>query len=87
MVTGRRRTKSEGRRGMLEDAERRTYEIVDEMVRARKELGLTQAEVSRMAGCTQSNLSQIERCKSRPSLRTVLMVLTPMGKTLKIVDK
>jgi transcriptional regulator with XRE-family HTH domain len=72
---------------MLEDAERRTYEIVDEMVRARKELGLTQAEVSRMAGCTQSNLSQIERCKSRPSLRTVLMVLTPMGKTLKIVDK
>lgn len=72
---------------MLEDAERRTYEIVDEMVRARRVSGMRQIEVASASGVTQSYLSLIENHKATPTLKTMLMVLTPMGKTLKIVDK
>ncbi len=50
-------------------------EIVDKLVQARKELGMSQAEVATQLGITQVQYSKYENCKSDLSLTKFLELL------------
>lgn len=48
-----------------------TYQIISEIINLRAECGLTQQQLSEIAGIRQSNLSRIECGKSLPSMETL----------------
>ena len=63
----------------------RWVELVGEMIRIREELALSQKKLEEMSGVKQPVIARMERLQTNPRLETVLEVLRPMGKTLKIV--
>jgi len=76
----------------LEDAEFRQewealepeYAIIQAIIDARKESGMTQQELSARTGIAQSDISKLENGNANPSLRTLKRLATAMGKTLRI---
>ena len=63
----------------------RWVELVGEIIRIREELKLSQKKLEEMSGVKQPVIARLERCQTNPRLETVLKILRPMGKTLKIV--
>lgn len=53
------------------DALQAEYEVALELIRARTRAGLTQAEVARRMGTTQSVIARLESGAAKPSLRTL----------------
>jgi predicted transcriptional regulator len=76
----------------LEDAEFRQewealepeYAIIQAIIDARKESGMTQQELSARTGIAQSDISKLENGNANPSLRTLKRLAAAMGKTLRI---
>lgn len=76
----------------LQDAEfRAEYEalqperaIIQAIIDARQETGLTQKELSERTGIAQGDISKLERGNANPSIRTLQRLATGMGKILKI---
>ena len=76
----------------LEDAEfRQEWEalepesaIIQAIIAARKESGMTQQELSARTGIAQSDISKLENGNANPSLRTLKRLAAAMGKTLRI---
>jgi DNA-binding XRE family transcriptional regulator len=52
----------------------------------RRESGFSQTRLGEAAGIRQSVISRIEGCEISPQINTLLKLLAPLGKTLKIVD-
>ena len=59
--------------------------IVNEMIRAREEDGITQKQLEEMSGVKQPVISRMEKGATDPQLSTVLRILNSLGKTLKVV--
>ena len=59
--------------------------IIRELIRARKEQGITQQELEKLSGVRQPVIARLETGKSSPQLDTVLKLLASLGKTLEIV--
>ena len=59
--------------------------IVNEMIRAREEDGITQKQLEEMSGVKQPVISRMEKGAKDPQLSTVLRILNSLGKTLKVV--
>ena len=59
--------------------------IINEIIRARNEDGITQKQLGEMSGIKQPVISRIEKGTNDPQLSTVLRLLGALGKTLKIV--
>jgi len=57
-----------------------------ELVRARKERGLSQRGLEELSGVRQPVIARMENGSTSPQLDTVLKVLAPLGKTLYIGD-
>lgn len=68
-------------RGAYEDATSRNL-LIDQLIRRRKELDLTQAEVAKRMGIGQSTVSQMEAEGSNPRLSTVLRYARAVESTL-----
>ena len=66
------------------DALELEYQIQAELIRARIESRMTQAELSKKSGIRQSNISRIENGNALPKLDTLQALATAMGKKLKI---
>jgi len=60
--------------------------LVGEILDARKEKGLTQAELDTLCGVNQTHIARIENSKTDPQLSTIFKILRPLGKTLAVVD-
>ncbi|WP_068784128.1 helix-turn-helix domain-containing protein [Paenibacillus phocaensis] len=56
--------------------------LVNEIVRQRKTLGLTQREVAERAGITQAQVARLETGSSIPSMETVIKVGLSLGLTV-----
>lgn len=52
----------------------------------RRESSFSQTRLGEAAGIRQSVISRIEGCEISPQINTLLKLLTPLGKTLAIVD-
>jgi len=55
------------------------YLLASAMLRARSDLGITQAELARRMGTSQSVVSRLENMDSSPTLRTVVKVAKALG--------
>ena len=59
--------------------------IINELIRAREEKGISQRELETLSGVKQPIISRMEAGATSPQIDTVLRVLAPLGKTLAIV--
>ena len=66
------------------DALEPEFAIIQAIIDARKESGLTQKELSERTGIAQSDISKLERGNANPSLRTLQRLAEGMGMKLKI---
>lgn len=62
-------------------------DIIGQMIMRREELGLSQRELARRCGITQSSLARLETCRATPQIDTMLKVLKPLGLTLKVAPE
>jgi len=60
--------------------------IIGELVKARKEMGISQHELEELSGVKQPVIARMESGNTTPNLTTLLKVLAPLGKTLYIGD-
>ena len=56
--------------------------IINEMIKAREENGITQKQLEAMSGIKQPVISRMENGTSDPQLSTVLKILNSLGKIL-----
>ena len=59
--------------------------LIGELIKARKEKGITQQKLEELSGVKQPVIARLERGSTSPQLSTVLKILAPLGKTLAIV--
>jgi len=59
--------------------------IICEIVEARNNKGISQKKLEEESGVKQPIIARLERGKTDPQLTTILKILRPLGKTLKIV--
>lgn len=59
--------------------------IIGEILEARKNAGLTQAELETLTGVKQTFIARLENNHTDPQLTTVLKILRPLGLTLDVV--
>ena len=60
------------------------FDIIQTMIDARKDSGLTQKELAHRTGIAQSDISKLEHGNANPSLRTLQRLAAGMGKKLRI---
>ena len=58
--------------------------IINAIVDARKEMGLTQKQLSELTGITQADISKLENGNANPSIKTLQRLAAAMGKKVKI---
>ena len=58
--------------------------IIQAIIEARRQSGLTQKELSERTGITQGDISKLERGNANPSLSTVQRLAAGMGMTVKL---
>ncbi len=59
--------------------------LIGELIRARRELGLSQRKLEEMSGVKQPVIARMELGETNPKIDTVIKLLVPLGKTLAIV--
>ena len=60
------------------------YEVISQIIEARKENNITQEELARRIGTQKSNISRLESGNYNPSLDFLVKVAKGLGKELKI---
>lgn len=82
------KTWHEYKASQLQDPEfKKEYEALQweyTLISARQEAGMSQQELSKIAGVTQADISKIENGKGNPSVRTLKKLATALNKTLRI---
>ena len=58
--------------------------VIEAMLKARKESGLTQKQLSERTGIAQTDISKLERGNGNPSIRTLQRLAAGMGMKVKI---
>ena len=61
------------------------YALVQAIIDARKQSGLTQKQLSERTGIAQADISRIERGTANPSLRTIKRLAQSMGMTVQLI--
>ena len=59
-------------------------QLMGEIVRIRKEKGISQRELEKLSGVKQPVIARIEAGSSTPNINTILKILLALGSTLKI---
>ena len=59
--------------------------LIGELIKARKERGLSQKKLEELSGVKQPVIARMEKGQTSPQIDTILKVLAPLGKTLAIV--
>ena len=66
------------------DALEPEFSIIQAMINARKDSGMTQKELSEKTGINQADISKLENGTANPSLRTLRRLADGMGMVLKL---
>lgn len=59
--------------------------LIGELIKARKEKGISQKKLEELSGVKQPIIARMERGTTSPQIDTILKILLPLGKTLAIV--
>lgn len=60
------------------------YEAIAQIIKARKEQNITQAELAKRVGTQKSNISRLESGNYNPSLDFLIRVSEALGKSLSV---
>lgn len=60
--------------------------VICELIKARRERGISQYKLEELSGVKQSSIARIERGNVNPTLGTLQKILAPLGKKLAIVS-
>lgn len=60
--------------------------IISELIKARRERGISQYQLEAMSGVKQSAIARLESGNINPTVETVQKLLTPLGKQLAVVS-
>lgn len=60
------------------------HAVIQALIDARKETGMTQKELSKRTGIAQGDISKLERGTANPSIKTLQRLAAGMGRVLKI---
>lgn len=60
------------------------YQVIEEMIRARSEAGLSQAALAERMGTTQSAIARLEGGRVSPSVETLRRYGVAVGKRLRV---
>lgn len=63
------------------------YEVISQIIKARKEKNMTQEELAKKVGTQKSNISRLESGNYNPSLDLLIKVARCLGKDLLIEIK
>ena len=66
------------------DALEPEFAIMQAMIDARRESGMTQKQLSEKTGINQADISRLERGNANPSLNTLQRLAAGMGMTIKL---
>ncbi len=58
--------------------------LIGEIIKTRKEKGISQKKLGEMSGVKQPVIARMEKGTTNPTIDTVLKILAPLGKTLRI---
>ncbi|MBR3772637.1 MAG: helix-turn-helix transcriptional regulator [Clostridium sp.] len=73
--------------GQTWDISRNEYELLHEIIRIRKGLGLTQRQLADAIHSTQQEISRLEKREHSPALRTICRIVNCMGYELVLQKK
>ena len=59
--------------------------LMGELVKARKEQGISQRKLEELSGVKQPVIARIENGSSNPQIETIIKLLAALGKTLAVV--
>lgn len=59
--------------------------LIGELIKARQEKGFSQKKLEELSGVKQPVIARMERGLTNPQLDTIIKLLVPLGKTLKIM--
>ncbi|MCI9381317.1 MAG: helix-turn-helix transcriptional regulator [Dorea sp.] len=60
------------------------YEAIEQIIRARKEQNITQAELAKRVGTQKSNISRLESGNYNPSLDFLAKIAESLGKEISV---
>ena len=60
------------------------YEAIEQIIKARKEQNITQAELAKRVGTQKSNISRLESGNYNPSLDFLTKISEALGKSLSV---
>lgn len=60
--------------------------IIGEIIKARKEKGISQKKLGELSGVKQPVIARLEKGTTSPQIDTVIKILAPLGKTLAVVQ-
>ena len=60
------------------------YEAIEQIIRARKEQNITQAELAKRVGIQKSNISRLESGNYNPSLDFLAKIAESLGKEISV---
>ena len=60
------------------------YEAIEQIIRARKEQNITQAELAKRVGIQKSNISRLESGNYNPSLDFLAKIAESLGKKISV---
>lgn len=63
------------------------YELIRQVVEARKNLGLTQSKLAEVVGVSQQEISRFEKEKHMPKLSSFIKIVDAVGLKLKLEQK
>ena len=66
------------------DALEPEYQLINAILDCRKEMNMTQKQLSEATGIAQGDISKIENGCANPSLKTIERIAKGMGKKLKL---
>jgi DNA-binding XRE family transcriptional regulator len=61
-------------------------QFIESVINARRHSGMSQKELENTSGIKQPVIARLERGDTNPQLLTLLRILSPLGKTIKVVD-
>lgn len=60
--------------------------LIRELIKARREYGYSQSELSKLSGVNQSAIARLESGSTTPNLFTLQKLLAPLGRKMAIVQ-
>lgn len=71
----------------LWDNSRMEYYVLGELVKIRKQKGLSQAELAEMTGSKQQSISRLEKKEASPTLKTICSILRSLDYEIRLVPR